>query len=91
MFGCYLLRYLIYLDEVLLYIGAITSSISEAIFWPCSACLMVYYAKKYHPFSSRTEEQCIMEFNGIFYGMYEFNQVIKFNVLITVINIKKCA
>ena len=66
---------LTYLDEVLLIIGAITSSFSEAIFWPTSCVIMVYFAKKFYRFSTKSEDQCIMEFNGIFFGIYEFNQV----------------
>ena len=66
----------LFLDEVLLIIGAVVSSFSEAVFWPSTAVVMVYFAKKYSRTSLKSEKQCIMEFSAFFYSMYEFNQVV---------------
>ena len=66
---------LLFLDEVLLIIGAITASFAESIFWVATAMAMIFFAKKYHLVSTKAESKCIMEFSGMFYGMIEFNQV----------------
>ena len=57
------------------------ASFAEALFWIPIGISYVYFAKKYQPYTSKTEEECIMEFSGMSLGIFHFSAVSAKNFL----------
>ena len=64
-----------FLDETFLYIGSLAAGFAESVLWiPIGICF-VFFAKKYHVYSEKSLEDCIMMFSGYMLISYQASEV----------------